>query len=155
MEEALGLNNAIRYGLLITLGVVIWVIVAHLVVPNPCSPVHELGPLICFNLLEIFGIYLGLVATKRQTGQLFFKEGLKTGMRIATVYGLGSCVFFLGFILVLGSGAMCPKPGMERFSFWQMAAFGFAGQFLFAIFLGLIYSTIIAFLLATRRSEAR
>jgi hypothetical protein len=149
------LNNAIRYGLLITLGVVIWVIAAHLLVPNPCSPVHELGPLVCFNLLEIFGIYLGMGATKRQTGQLFFKEGLKTGMGIATVYGLGSCVFFLGFLLVLGSGAMCPKPGMERFSFWQMAALAFAAQFLFAIFLGLIYSTIIAFLLATRRSEAR
>lgn len=129
-----------------------WVVIVHLLVPNPCSPVHVLGPIVFFNLLEISGIYVGIGARKRDdAGQLQFKAGLKTGMGIAFVYGVSSCLFFLIFITILGSQLMCHQPGAVAPPFWQVAAFAFAGQFFGAVLLGLLYATIITFVLATRR----
>ena len=145
---------ALKYGLLITAGVIAWVVIAHLLVPNPCSPVHFVGPITFFNLLEISGIYVGMGARKRDSaGKMQFKDLLKTGMGIAFVYGLSSCLFFLIFITILGPQAMCPQPGVTR-PFWQVAAFAFVGQLVGAVFLGLLYSTIIAFVLAPRRRAA-
>ena len=149
------MKTAVKYGLLITLGIIAWVVIAHLLVPNPCSPVHIIGPIVFFNLSEMAGIYLGMAARKRESdGQLLFKDGLKTGMSIAFVYGICSCLFFLLLILTLGPQAMCTQPGARTPPFWQAAAFAFAGQFLGAVFLGLFYSTISAFVLATRRKAA-
>jgi len=149
------LKTALKYGLLITAGIISWVVIAHLLVPNPCSPVHVLGPIVFFNLMEISGIYVGMGARKRDDGgQLQFKAGLKTGMGIAFVYGISSCLFFLLFITILGPQAMCAQPGVASPPFWKVAAFAFVGQFLGAVFLGLLYSTIIAFALATRRKAA-
>jgi len=149
------LKLALKYGLLITAAIITWVVFAHLLVPNPCSAVHVVGPIAFFNLSEIAGIYLGMVARKREAvDQLPFKSGLKFGMGIAAVYGVGSCLFFGIFLMVLGSGVMCPQPGMEAFPLWKVAAFAFVAQFAGAVFLGLIYSTIIAFALATRRRGA-
>lgn len=143
---------ALKYGLLITLGVMAWVITAHLIVPNPCSPVHMVGPLIFFNLLEIAGIYFGMSATRRENaGQLQFKAGIKTGVAIAFSYGVGSCIFFLAALAVKGTGFMCAEPGAATLPLWQVAAAAFAMQFVGAVFLGLIYSTVISFILASRR----
>ena len=155
MREDLKLKIALKYGLLITAGIIAWVVIAHLLVPNPCSPVHFLGPIVFFNLMEISGIYVGMGARKRESeGQLQFKAGLKAGMGIALVYGIGSCLFFLIFITVLGSKTMCVEPRAVVLPFWEVAAFAFASQFLGAVFLGLLYTTIIAFVLATRRRVA-
>ena len=142
----------VKYGLLITIGVIVWTVTAHLLVPNPCSAVHMFGPIVFFNLLEISGIYLGSSARKRaNSGQLQFKAGLKTGVRIAVVYGLSSCLFFLLMVAVLGSGIMCAEPGAETLPVWKVAVFAFVGQFGGALILGLIYSTIVAFILADKR----
>lgn len=142
----------LQYGLLITLGVVLWTVTAHLLVPNHCSAVHMFGPLVFFNLLELVGIYLGASAKKRaSSGKLKFKAGLKTGIGIALVYGLCSCVFFLLFVAVLGSGVMCAEPGAATLPFWKLVVFAFVGQFGGALILGLIYSTIVAFILAEKR----
>ena len=149
------LKIALMYGLLITVGIIAWVVIAHLLVPNPCSPIHVLGPIAFFNLVEITGIYLGIGARKGESaGQLQFKAGVKTGMGIAFVYGIGSCVFFLIFIAILGPQAMCVQSAVATPRFWQAAAFAFVGQFFGAVILGLFYSTIIAFVLATRRRVA-
>jgi hypothetical protein len=145
----------LKYGSLITVAIVVWVLVAHLLVPNPCSPVHIVGPIMFFNLAEICGIYLGLGALKRESGgRLQFKDGLKTGVAIAVVYGVGSCLFFLVFILVVGMQGMCAQPGVAAPSFWRGAAVAFAGQFIGAVLLGLFYSTIVAFVLANRQRNA-
>ena len=143
---------AIKYGLLITLGIIAWVVIAHMIVPNPCSSLHKIGPLLFFNVLEIVGICFGIRESKRGNGQLQFKAALKTGVRIAFVYGVASCVFFLVFLSVLGRGAMCPDPRTASLSSWQVAGLGFAAQFLGAVFLGLIYSTVISFILVRRRA---
>ena len=72
---------ALKYGLLITLGVIAWVVVTHLLVPDPRSPVHNLGAGVFFNLLEIAGIYLAINTTRNESGgQLSFKSGVKTGV---------------------------------------------------------------------------
>ena len=143
---------ALKYGLLITAGVIAWVVTAHLLVPNPCSPVHVVGPIVFFNLLEAGGIYFGISDKKKNTaGQLQFKAGLKTGIGIAFVYGICSCLFFLAMIAVLGSTAMCAEAGAAALPFWKLAGFAFAGQLGGAVLCGLIYSTIIAFVLARRR----
>ena len=141
--------------MLITLGVSVWVVGVHLLVPNPCSQVHVIGPIVLFNIYEISGIYVGMVARKRESaGKLQFKTGLKTGLGIALVYGLSSCLFFLIFITILGPQVMCPQAGVATPPFWQVAAVAFAGQFFGAVFLGLLYSTIVAFVLAARRRIA-
>jgi hypothetical protein len=147
------LKLELKYGLLITVGIIAWVVTAHLLVPNPCSAFHMLGPIVFFNLLEVGGIYFGISARKgAAAGQLKFKAGLKTGVRIAVVYGICSCLFFLVVLKLLGSKIMCAEPGARALPLWQLAAVAFAGQFGGAVVCGLIYSTIIAFFLAKREA---
>lgn len=139
---------------MITAGVIAWVVAAHLLVPNPCSPIHVVGPIVFFNLLEAGGIYFGIRdKMSGDAGRLKFKAGLKAGVGIAFVYGISSCLFFLVVIAVSGSKLMCPEPGAAALPFWKVAGFAFAGQLGGAVVCGLIYSTIISFVLA-RRQEA-
>jgi hypothetical protein len=145
---------ALKYGLLITLGVVAWVIVAHMLVPDPASKVHSIGPGIFFNLLEISGIYLGIRTKGREiSGRTTFKEGLKTGVSIALVYGLSAVLFFLFVILFLGPKWMGAEPGSHTLPLWQIILGAFAGLFLGAVLFGVIYSTVISFVLARRLDE--
>jgi hypothetical protein len=146
------LKLALKYGLLITAGIIAWVVISHLLVPDPCSPLHKVGPIVFFNLLEAGGIYFGIRDKKAESlGRLQFKSGIKTGVGIACVYGIGSCLFFLMLIAALGSKLMCVPPTAITLPFWQLAAVSFVAQFIFALVGGLIYSTIIAFFLAGRR----
>jgi hypothetical protein len=143
---------ALKYGLLITLGVIAWIVIAHWLVPNPQSVVHSFGAFIFFNLVEIVGIYCGINARRNASaGKLSFKDGIKTGVAVAFVYAVSSCLFFLIEILVVGTKMLKGEQGTVVKPMWQVAVGAFAGLFIFAIFLGLIYSTVIAFVLATRR----
>ncbi|MFN2530025.1 MAG: DUF4199 family protein [Pyrinomonadaceae bacterium] len=148
---------AVKYGLLITLSVIAWVVIAHLLVPDPTSNVHKAGAGIFFNVVEILGIYFGIREKGRsEGGRTSFKDGLKTGMIIAFVYALTAALFFLAELLVIGPQLMAAEPGAAARSkpFWQVAAGAFAGLFVFAIFFGLIYSTVISSMLARRRRTA-
>lgn len=145
---------ALKYGLLITLGVIAWVVIAHLLVPDPRSQVHNLGAGIFFNLLEIAGIYLAINTKRNESGnQLSFKSGVKTGMATAFVYAVTSCLFFLVAILTVGPKLMASEPGAETMPVWQVALGAFVGLGGFALIFGLIYSTIISFFLAKRQQS--
>lgn len=145
---------ALKYGLLITLGVIAWVVIAHLLVPDPRSPVHNLGAGVFFNLLEIAGIYLAISTMRNESGnQLSFKSGVKTGMATALVYAVTSCLFFLVAILTVGPKLMASEPGAETMPVWQVALGAFVGLGGFALIFGLIYSTIISFFLAKRQQS--
>jgi hypothetical protein len=145
---------ALKYGLLITLGVIAWVVVAHLLVPDPRSPVHNLGAGIFFNLLEITGIFLAINARRNESGgELGFKSGVKTGMATTFVYALTACLFFLVAILTVGTKLMASEPGAETMPGWQVALGAFVGLGGFALIFGLIYSTIISFFLAKRQTN--
>jgi hypothetical protein len=138
------LSISLKYGLLITAGVVVWLLAAHWLVPNPASLVHSLGAGIFFNLMEITGIALGIKAKQAERGgTLSFKTGVKTGVAIAFVYAITTSVFFLLQIAVMGTGMMAhqQQPGQPM---WHVIVGAFAGLVLGGVILGLVYSTIIS-----------
>jgi hypothetical protein len=148
------LKIPLKYGLLITLGVIAWVVIAHLLVPDPRSPVHSLGAGTFFNLLEIAGIYLAISTRRNETGgQLDFKSGMKTGVATAFVYAITACLFFLVAILTVGPKLMATEPGAENLLPWQVALEAFVGLGGFALIFGLVYSALISFFLAKRRER--
>jgi hypothetical protein len=143
---------ALKFGLLITIGVIIWVVIAHLLVPDPRSQVHNLGAGIFFNLLEITGIFLAINTNRNERGgDLNFKSGMKTGILTALVYAVSSGLFFLIAIYVVGSKLMASEPGAESMPVWQVALGAFVGLSLGALIFGLVYSAIISFFLAKRQ----
>ena len=145
----------LKYGLLITLGVMVWVLIARNAVTNPLSPVHTLGTPILINLLQFIMIYLGLKTLEREKGDSpTFKEGLKTGVAISFVYALTACLFFIGVVAVVGTKWLASEPGAAEAPMSRVLAGAFVGLFLGAMLFGLIYSTLISFFIAKRRSEA-
>lgn len=143
---------ALKYGLLITVGAIAWVVVAHLLVPDPRSPVHSLGAGVFFNLLHITGIYLAITALKQETGgELGFKTAVKTGIATAFVFALSFCLFFVVALFAVGPKLMASEPGAENQPLWQVALGAFVGLLLGTLLFGLIYSTLISFFLAKRR----
>ena len=144
----------LKYGLLITLGVIAWVVIAHLLVPDPRSPVHSIGAGVFFNLLHITGIYLAINTTKNESnGDLPFKTGVKTGVATALIYAVTSSLFFLVAIFVVGTKLMASEPGAENLPPWQVAVGAFLGLFVGSLIFGLIYSTVISYFLAKRIRE--
>ena len=147
----------LKYGLLIAILAIAWVLIAHNVISNPASIVHQLGTPIIFNVLQFALIYLGIKALEREKGDRpTFKEGLKTGVGIAAVYGFTLSLFFVVVLLVMGPKVMAVEPGAAsgNLSRAQIAQ-AFVGLFLLALIFGLIYSTVISFFVAKRQSEER
>ncbi len=146
----------LKYGLMITLGVMVWVLLARSTVANPQSLVHTLGTPIVFNVLHFVMIYLGLTALRREKGERpTFKEGVKTGVAISFVYALTAALFFVAVLAVVGTKWLASEPGVAGAPTSRVAAQAFLGLFLSAMLFGLIYSTVISFFLAKRQSEER
>jgi uncharacterized oligopeptide transporter (OPT) family protein len=146
----------IKYGLLTALGLIIWVLLAHVLVANPQSLVHTLFSPIFFNVLHFVMIFLGIKALERERGQrLSFKEALKTGVSIAFVFALTASLFFLAVMLFVGDRWLAVEPGAATTPTRTLMIQAFAGLFLGTLIFGLIYSTVIAFFVAQRRSESR
>lgn len=144
----------LKYGLLITLGVMAWVLIARSVVRNPQSAVHTLGGPIAFNILQFAMIYLGLKAKEREYGdKQDFKKGLKTGIAISFVYAVTAALFFVVVVAFVGTRWIATDPGIVTAPTGLVLAQAFAGLFVGALFLGLIYSTVISFFLAKRQNE--
>src|ERR1051325_4291614 len=144
----------IKYGLLITLGVMAWVLIARNTVTNPLSPVHTLGTPIFINLLQFIMIYLGLKALEREKGDRpTFKDGLKTGVAISFVYALTAVLFFIGVVAVVGTKWLASEPGATEAPMSRVMAGAFIGLFIGAMLFGLIYSTVISFFVAKRATK--
>jgi hypothetical protein len=145
---------ALKYGLLITAVVVAWVVVAHFLLRiEPGSSANLIAPFL-FNFVAILATYFGMKARRDQlSGQLSFKEGLKTGMTISVVYALSSCLFFVAEYLVAGPELLMSEAGPQGGPIWKIAAKAFTGLFLGSIFLGLIYSTVISFIVVRQRAS--
>jgi len=146
---------SLKYGLLIAVLAMAWVLVAHYLVTNPASMVHQLGTPIIFNVLEFALIYLGIKAVEREKGdRLTFKQGVKTGVGISVVYGLALSLFFVIVLKVVGTKFMAMESGAGTGSVSRsQIAQAFAGLFLLALVFGLIYSTVISFFLAKRVTD--
>lgn len=146
----------LKYGLLTALGVIAWVLATHMLISNPQSAVIRLGAPTFFNVLHFVMIYLGLKALEREKGERpLFKEAVKTGVSIAFVFALTASLFFVGVTLVMGTKWMGAEPSAATTPTGVLIAQAFAGLFLGTITFGLIYSTVIAFFVAKRRSELR
>src|SRR6185295_17142695 len=144
----------IKYGLLIALGVMAWVLIARNTVTNPLSPVHTLGTPIFINILQFVMIYLGLKALQHEKGDApTFKEGLKTGVAISLVYGLTTSLFFVVLLTIVGTKWMSNEHGAPNIPLWRTVLIAFLAFFIGAMFFGLIYSTVLSFFLAKRRSD--
>lgn len=146
----------LKYGLIAAFGLIIWILAAHYLVPNPQSTVHTFGAPIFFNLLHFAVIFLGLKALEREKGDKpRFKDALKTGIAIAFVYALTASVFFVCVVLAVGSRWMAGGAGLTTTPTRTILAQAFAGLFLGTMVFGLIYSTVIAFFVAKRQSDLR
>ena len=145
----------IKYGLLITLGVIAWVLITRSLVTNPQSIVHTLGGPIFFNVIQFAMIYLGLKALEHEKRDApTFKEGLKTGVAISFVYGLTASLFFVGVLAVVGTKWLATEPAVADYAPMSRIVLGaFLGLFIGALLFGLIYSTVLSFFVAKRRSE--
>ena len=144
----------IKYGLLITLGVIAWVLITRSLITNPQSIIHTLGGPIFFNVLQFAMIYLGLKALEHAKGDRpYFKEGLKNGVAISFVYGLTSSIFFVIVLAIVGTKWLASEPGAMNAPMSRVILGAFLGLFIGAMLFGLIYSTVLAFFLAKRRSE--
>jgi hypothetical protein len=144
----------LKYGLLITLGVIAWVLVTRSLITNPQSIIHTLGGPIFFNVLQFAMIYLGLKALEHEKGDRpYFKEGLKTGVAISIVYGFTASIFFVVVLVIVGTKWLASEPGAANAPLSRIVLGAFLGLFLSALLFGLIYSTVLSFFLAKRRSE--
>ena len=149
------MKTLLKYGLMITLGAIVWVLIAHYTITNPTSLVHQLGTPIVFNVLQFIMIYLGIKAVEREKGErLSFKEGIQTGFGISFIYGVTLSIFFAIVLAVIGTKWMAVEPGAGSPPTSQVAG-AFLGLFLSALVFGLIYSTVISFFIAKRQSEDR
>jgi Protein of unknown function (DUF4199) len=142
---------ALKYGLIITVCFIAWVVTAHWLVPNPQSLVHSAGAGSFVNIVQILSTFFGIRARRQADGgELRFKGGIKTGVGIAVVYGLSMSLFFVIELIVIGPKWLPSEPGAGTKPLWQNALGAFLGLGGFAVLFGLVYSTIISFILAKR-----
>lgn len=145
---------ALKYGLLITAVLIAWILIVRFGMGvGPDSSVNILAPIL-FNVTAIIAIFLGMRARKRELiGGLGFKEGVKMGMAISLVYAVSACLFFMIEYLVAGPELLMSEGNPQGRPLWQVAVLAYAGLFFGSLFFGLIYSTVIAFLLAKSRGR--
>ncbi len=105
---------ALKYGLLITLVVVLWIVVVRLVMGvGADSKANIIAPLL-FNLTAILAIFFGMKERKKKLGgALTFKDGIKTGMAITLVYAISACLFFMIEYLVAGPKLLLSEAGPQ------------------------------------------
>jgi len=144
----------LKYGLLTTLGIAAWVLIAHSLITDPKSTVHTLGAPIFFNIFHFAVIYLGLKALEHEKGDRpTFKEGLKTGVLISLIYAFTVSLFFVGVMAVVGTKWLASEPMAGEAPMSRVMIGAFIGLFIGALVFGLIYSTLISFFIAKRQSE--
>ena len=145
---------ALKYGMIITVGIMAWTIIAHTLVPNPKSSIHNLGAFSFFNLLHFAGIYLGIKELEREKMQKpTFKEGVKQGVEISFIYAVGAALFFVGVLFVIGTKWMAGEAVHPNEPMWLLGLQAFGGLVILTMIFGLVYSTLISFFLAKRMSD--
>ena len=143
---------ALKYGLLITLVVILWVVIVRFLMNTGPDSKLNLGAPLLFNIAAFLSIFLGIRERKRQIGDRFsFKEGMRTGFAISLVYALSSCLFFVVEYLIAGPKLLMSEAGLQSRPPWQVALMAYAGLFLGALVFGIIYSALSAFFLVRQR----
>lgn len=143
------MNIALKHGLLITSVVILWVLITRFLFSfSTDSRINVLAPIV-FNLAALISIYLGIKRRIREWGgSIDFKDSLKTGVAISAVYGASASLFFLALFFIAGTFTVADESLPQAGAPWQTALLACAGLFFMALFLGLIYSALISFVLA-------
>lgn len=138
---------ALKYGLMITCVVVVWLFLTHFAFPiTRDSNLNALGPVL-FNIAAIVAIYLAIKAKK---AEVTFKNGVKTGLSVSFVYAVSACLVFFILLLIVGPSFLANEPTAGNNPGWGDAVGPFVGMFFGSVILGLVYSTVISFFLAKR-----
>ena len=142
---------AFKYGLIITIGAAAWVVIAHQLVANPESSIHQLGTPVFFNILQFIGILLGISEFRRHDAEgATFKQLLKTGVWVSFFYAVTISLFFVGVLWFVGTRWMAVEPNAQRLPMTLLAVQAFTGLFLGSMLFGVAYSSLIAFALSKR-----
>jgi hypothetical protein len=145
------MKTALKYGLLITVVVVLWIVIVRMLLGMAAGPKGQIVSGVLFNAAAILAIFLGMRERKKAlVGALSFKAGVKTGMAISLVYAISACLFFMIEYLVAGPKLLLSEAGPQTGPLWQVAVMAYTGLFFGSLLFGLIYSTLIAFFLARR-----
>lgn len=145
---------ALRYGPIVTLGVMAWTLIAHSLVPNPQSAVHSLGAFTFFNLLHFVVLFLGIKALEREKNEKpTFKEGVKQGVSISFVYAITAALFFVGVLVFIGPKWLAGEAANPDLPMWIVGLQAFAGLVMLTMVFGTAYSALISFFLAKRLSS--
>jgi len=145
---------AVRYGMVIAAGIALWVVADHFLlhITGPASRLGFLTPAF-FNLLQLIVLAFGIRARRSQnSGAMTLGTGIGTGMLISLVYAVLACLFFLALYLIVGPTLLEAESTSfgtnQPQKFVLIGAFG--GMFFGALVGGLIYSTVISFIMRSR-----
>ena len=136
----LKMKLAIKYGSIIALGVIGWVLISNFLLhPDPNSGAVSFTVLL-FNALPILCLFLGINEKRKLLGTPFVMgQGIATGASIIVVYIVLASLFFLA----MGSRLLAAQSSGPDSASLAQHFFGFVA---FAMFGGLFYSTIVSFI---------
>ena len=146
------MKRAFKYGLLVTVIIVLWVALKHLGLHiDPARA--AVFDLIIFNAAGILGLSLGIRDLRRANGgSLTFGEGVRTGFSIAVTYAVLTSIYFAILLLMIGPKLMQQAgeagPGNEVTGLVVVKAF--AGVLVGLTLIGTILSVIISLVLKKR-----
>ncbi|HEY3028307.1 MAG TPA: DUF4199 domain-containing protein [Pyrinomonadaceae bacterium] len=146
------MKRAFKYGLLVTLIIVLWVALKHFVLHIDPARAAVFDTII-FNVAGILGLSLGIRDRKGANGgSLTFGEGVKTGFSIAVTYAVLTSIYFATLLLMIGPKLMQQAgetgPGNEVTAL--VVAKAFAGVLVGLTLIGTILSVIISMVLRKR-----
>src|SRR3954447_17177308 len=111
------MNISIKYGGIIAIGVIVWVLVSNYIFhPDPNSGAASFTVLL-FNVLPIVCLYLGINEKRKATARHFvIGQGVATGLSIMAVYVVIAGLFFM----LMGPRLLAQQPaGAEQTSILQ------------------------------------
>ena len=131
---------ALKYGIGITLVIAAWVTLKNFVLHLEGTPAQFIDAGV-FNLSAIVGLVLGIREKRAANGgSMSFGDGFKTGVLIAIVYALLTCLYFAILIAIAGPRLMQQAGHTSYVS-------AFAGLGIGLALVGAVFAAIIALVL--------
>jgi hypothetical protein len=145
--------NQIKYGLLLSLVIVVCLAIMELTGQNESFDKSPVTMVFMF-IAPIVLYYLGINTRKQAQGnKLTFKQGVKEGFKIALVYGLISPFVFALYYLLINPGIV--NYVRESYAMTNASTAAVIGvdmliQLVTALIIGTIFSAIISFFVKTK-----
>lgn len=143
------MKRALKYGLLVTSIIVVWVALKHfgLHIDPARAAIFDT---IIFNVAGILGLSLGIRDQRLANGGwLTFFQGVKTGFFIAVTYAVLTSIYFAGLLLLIGPKLMqqAGEAGPNNAVTGLVMVKAFAGVLIGLTLIGTILSVIISLVL--------